>query len=407
MHNRLIGVLDRVEATVAEARDVVPDGSLDPTARAAERIRNRLDYPLDLALVALAGGTGSGKSSLFNAILESERAEVGGLRPTTSRAMVSLPAGRSVEIAGYVSTLGDIDVVTHKDRRWLALLDLPDTDSVEGEHRLMVSNLLPLVDAVVWVVDVEKYRDNTLHQGFLRPLNGYESQFVFVLNQIDRVTGAELEGLVGDFTESLREDGYNEPTVRSVAANPPLSSPKGIPELVETLEANADGFAISRMLTDLEIAVGDLQTILGDTSLDFDVDWQSVLDEALDLVGENDVVGGSRALSGFLLRVADNLSGEASEVSMSLAAHIGEILSEANRQVQVEIPARIEKSAGWGMKRDPGVDLASPERRILLRARIGDTVEVLRPFLRRRAVARANLVGLAIDLAELRSSYGD
>lgn len=407
MHDRLVDVLDRVEATLAEAREVVPNGSLDPTARAARRIRIRLDYPLDLALVALAGGTGSGKSSLFNALLETDRAEVGGVRPTTSRALVSVPASRQGEIAGYIAMLGDLDLVTHPGLSWLALLDLPDTDSVEVDHRLMVRNLLPMVDAVVWVVDVEKYRDNALHQGFLRPLSEFESQFVFVLNQVDRVTDAELAPLLADFSESLRQDGYNGPIVRAVSAKPMLSSPKGIEELAEVLEGHSDGFAIYRMLTDLEIAVNELQGLLGDTSLDFESEWQSAVVEALDLVEQNDVVAGSRTLSGFLLRVADNLSGDAAEEAMSLAAHVGERLSEANRNAHEEVPARIEKSGGWGIKRERGPDLAAVERRLVLQNKVDQTVEGLRPFLRRRGVARANLAGLAVEVAELRMSHGD
>jgi hypothetical protein len=50
----------------------------------------------------------------------------------------------------------------------VAILDLPDMDSVVGSHRERVETLLPLVDAVAWVTDLEKYHDAILHDGFLR-----------------------------------------------------------------------------------------------------------------------------------------------------------------------------------------------------------------------------------------------
>ena len=45
----------------------------------------------------------------------------------------------------------------------VAILDLPDMDSVASEHRARVEALLPLVDAVAWVADPEKYADAVLH----------------------------------------------------------------------------------------------------------------------------------------------------------------------------------------------------------------------------------------------------
>ena len=50
----------------------------------------------------------------------------------------------------------------------VAVLDLPDMDSVERTHRERVEELLPRVDAVAWVTDPEKYHDAVLHDDFLR-----------------------------------------------------------------------------------------------------------------------------------------------------------------------------------------------------------------------------------------------
>lgn len=60
-------------AAVAEARAAV------------ERLRERIALGVDHTVVALVGGTGSGKSSLFNRISGLSFADVGVRRPTTSQ----------------------------------------------------------------------------------------------------------------------------------------------------------------------------------------------------------------------------------------------------------------------------------------------------------------------------------
>lgn len=403
MRDRLVDILDRVEATLAEANELVPGPALDPLAFAARRIRNRLDYPVDLAIVALAGGTGSGKSSLFNAILGTERAEVGGLRPTTSRPLASVPAGRRHEVAGYLSGFGDLEVSTHEGHPSLILVDLPDTDSVEVDHRLRVDELLPMVDAVVWVVDVEKYRDHALHQQYLRRLVDNQRQFLFVVNQIDRIPAEERPLLMDDFRSALVDDGYDAPTSIGTAANPPLTGPFGVDELTGALGSLADGLAIERQLTDLEIAVRRLLTLIGDSSLGFETRWESTLDDALGHIDGGDLVAGSRVLSTFFLSVADELSGPAQEEALSLAAHAAETVDQATRDSEMEVPAVIARVSRWVIGSRAGTDLAVEERRVWLRRRVDElTANRVRPFLRAMAVARANLTGLAIEVAELR-----
>lgn len=407
MHDRLVDVLDQVEATLAVAREVTPEDALNDTAMAGIRIRNRLDYPLDMAVVALAGGTGSGKSSLFNAILGTETAEVGGLRPTTSRALASVPTGRGSKIRGHLSALGDLDTVSHREPAGLVLIDLPDTDSVEVDHRLLVDSLLPKVDAVVWVTDVEKYHDRALHGDYLKPLSRFASQFIFVLNQVDRLREAEVGTLMSDFAQALRDDGYDDPPIHAVAANPMLSSPIGVDQLTASLEGLADGLAIDRLLVELEGAVEDVESILGPGPDDFDGRWGRVLDEALDHVERSDVVAGSRVLSGFLNQVSEETSGVGSVEAMALAAHIGESLHEHKLVGEREVPPRMEGKGGWARNRNSRVDGASAERRQWMRSSMDSAVDPLRPLWRQRGVARAHLAGLAVSVAELRTTYGD
>ena len=66
------------DAAVAKARTVV------------ERAGARVSLSGSHTVIAIAGSTGSGKSSLFNALSRTELAEVAVRRPTTSKAMAGL-----------------------------------------------------------------------------------------------------------------------------------------------------------------------------------------------------------------------------------------------------------------------------------------------------------------------------
>jgi GTP-binding protein EngB required for normal cell division len=405
MHDRLVEVLDRVDALLASAVDVAPESALDPTARAVRRIRLRLDYPADLAIVALAGGTGSGKSSLFNALLDSQNAEIGGIRPTTSRAMASVPVGRRTAIEGYLNSFGVSDVHTHDRPSWLVLVDLPDTDSVEVDHRLQVDSLLPHVDAVVWVVDVEKYRDEALHRGYLRPLVAYESQFVFVLNQIDRVTTAEAGEVVADFRRSISDDGYPSATVFSTAADPKFSGRKGIDDLMGQLESLADGLVFNRILADLEVGAGELGRVIGPASLEFEARWANVLDEAMEHLKADDVIGASRAISRFFAALGDQLEGMASEAALGLSAHSGEILRAEIEKAEISVPTRPRETGRWRRAKATDQDERAEDRIAHVRESLDQIVtDQVRPRLRQRATVMANLTGLVVELTEIQDS---
>ena len=52
----------------------------------------------------------------------------------------------------------------------LVLLDLPDFDSRQVEHRVEADRVLGLVDVFVWVTDPQKYADARLHRDYLTAL---------------------------------------------------------------------------------------------------------------------------------------------------------------------------------------------------------------------------------------------
>src|SRR5699024_6182163 len=78
---RLAGLKEAVEA----CRGRLLDEQLAPAAELVDRASSRLRLSADHTVVALAGATGSGKSSTFNVLAGLDLASVGTRRPTTSR----------------------------------------------------------------------------------------------------------------------------------------------------------------------------------------------------------------------------------------------------------------------------------------------------------------------------------
>lgn len=219
---------DRVDARTASRARVIGD-----------QVRARLALGVDHTVVALLGGTGSGKSSLFNAICGLDFAEVGVRRPTTAEAAACVWGAGGDALLDWLEVEADrrieresaLDGETEAPLRGLVLLDLPDHDSIEPAHRAAVDRLLPMADLLVWVVDPQKYADDALHSGYLRRLVGHEGAMVVVLNQVDTVPADQRESLVRDLRRLLVEDGLTDVTVRTASAR----TGEGVAEMRDTL----------------------------------------------------------------------------------------------------------------------------------------------------------------------------
>lgn len=241
------------DATVAQACQVV--------ARAGER----LSFSGANTVVALAGATGSGKSSLFNAIVGAQLAEPGVRRPTTSRAMAaSFGPGVAHRLLDWLDVPVRTTVRVGGELDGLVLLDLPDHDSVQLGHRLEAERLVGLVDALVWVVDPQKYADAALHQRYLTVMAGYAEVMIVVLNQADRLGEHDLRTTRHDLRRLLDDEG--------LAATPLLVASaldgRGVPELRSRLAklVAAKQTAALRTATDVARAAGALAAELGTDS---------------------------------------------------------------------------------------------------------------------------------------------
>lgn len=231
----LTPALDLLDLAIASSEGLASEADRDEAATLAAAARRRRDYLSGTIVVAISGGTGAGKSSLLNALAGRGIVSTSALRPHTDEPLAWIPANDPA-ISSMMEVLGIDAIVEHDDGHGLAIIDLPDLDSANRDHRSLVEATLPLVDAVIWIFDPIKYHDPSIHSEFLAQMTEYESVFIFVLNKVDRLDEAEAEAVEAHLGGVLRLDGFSDPGVIPVAAAPSEGEPIGIDTLRTSLE---------------------------------------------------------------------------------------------------------------------------------------------------------------------------
>jgi len=211
----------RLRSSLEWAGDAISPRLRERVAEAIKRIDERLRLGVDSTIVALAGGTGSGKSSLFNAITRMDFAIVGVSRPTTAHVSAATWGGRPDALLDWLGVDPEkrllcetaLDADEEASFRGLILLDLPDHDSVDGAHKEIVDRVIPMADLVAWVVDPQKYADNALHSQYLAGIAAVRAPSTLILNQVDRLTRADTDAVMFDIRRLLAEKGIDNAPV--------------------------------------------------------------------------------------------------------------------------------------------------------------------------------------------------
>lgn len=399
MRDDLTGLLEQADLALGSAAGVVDDGALTPLVESVRAVRTRLAYPDDISVVALAGGTGSGKSSLFNALAGDDLVETGGIRPTTSQPSAAVPERAGQTMDGYLDRMG-VEERHRYDGPGICLLDLPDTDSLETSHRYRVDRILPLVDVVVWVVDPEKYRDARLHLEYLKPMAAYSHQFLFVLNQFDRLDPEVVDEVVSDLFNALAEDEIDSPIVLPVSAAPPVGPPIGLGELANALEAKrADRGLFEKLLSDLAGAGEALQARAG-SALDFDARATRAVEAAVRSLVEGDTTGASRALTGVLDALAAETGGDTTAKLERMAADVPSHVQRISDQLRGSSAPPPRRR--WFRRVSPPAPVFDVDQARSLLAEA--TIRPARAVVAKRALALASIAELVLEVERLRRS---
>ncbi|HUY47060.1 MAG TPA: YfjP family GTPase [Streptosporangiaceae bacterium] len=224
-------------------------------ARAGERLRMSANH----TVAVLAGGTGSGKSSLFNQLAGVDFSAVGVIRPFTKEPHACVwgvdGAGPLLEWLriphrnryARSSALGEGEA----SLRGLILIDLPDHDSVAAGASAETDRLVGLADLMVWVLDPQKYADAAVHSRYLTPLAGYSSVIAVVLNQADLLTPEQADDCVADLSRLLDSEGLHDARVLVTSAR----TGAGVDELRKVLAetVTARRAATDRITADLDV----------------------------------------------------------------------------------------------------------------------------------------------------------
>ncbi|AIY00905.1 hypothetical protein ART_1306 [Arthrobacter sp. PAMC 25486] len=268
---RAESTLDRQLAALNDARELgegrLDDASLADVYRVLERATSRRSLSADHTVVGFFGATGSGKSSLFNAVAGTFAAKVAVRRPTTSE-----PLAMIWGLEGSAPLLDWLEIADRRegepvpglmdDAGGLVLLDLPDFDSVQLANRAIVERLAGQVDVLVWVMDPQKYADAAIHNDFIRAFSSHADVTLVVLNQIDKLDPAEVKPVLESLSAILDRDGLSNVKISGVSA----TTGQGVPELRQRIAAvvKAKAAKSARLAADVAVAAQRLADASGE-----------------------------------------------------------------------------------------------------------------------------------------------
>lgn len=276
--------VDALHRAAQEARGRVDDALLDDVEATATRSAERLGLSSEHTVVAIAGSTGSGKSTTFNALAGMELSDPGAQRPMTSVAKALVWSDDdSDELRELLEWLGvprahqfhrselSSAPPRHALPEGLILLDLPDHDSIQTAHHRESERIVALADALIWVVDPQKYADAAIHHRFLRPLAGHRDVTMVVLNHIDEVPEEERPGLMRDLRKLLVADGMRDPRILGMSAKYEV----GVGELRQAVRRRVEERrnAENRVSADIAAAAARLQASTGDAPVPIPDAW--------------------------------------------------------------------------------------------------------------------------------------
>ncbi len=271
----------------------------------------------------------------------------------------------------------------------VAILDLPDLDSVALDHRARVDAALPRVDAVVWVTDPEKYHDALLHDELLGRWVPRLGRQLVIVNKADRLTPDDAERLrkdldrdVGRLVAAGGVGARERPRVVATSVLDAAAGGNGLTEVRSWLAENTDAKRVvrARLQATIRDTVATLARAAG-------VDPKA---EPAPLLGPDERRAAAESAADALLRVVDlsTLRRQATAATRARARSRGagplggltaRIYRWSGRQARVADPAA--HLLHWRDRGSPGPAAGA------VRAALAEPLRTAPPAIRRRLAA--------------------
>lgn len=171
-----------------------------------ETLRLRLEAPL---VVATFGGTGTGKSTMVNALVGRECTRSGRQRPTTTRPVLIVHPTMQIDALGLPTDEFEVVRVDSPVLRDVVIVDCPDPDTSEaetpGSNLERLHRLLPYCDVLIYTSTQQKYRSSRVVEELSQASTGCRLIFV--------QTHADLDTDVRDDWRRQLDPHYRVPDV--------------------------------------------------------------------------------------------------------------------------------------------------------------------------------------------------